>query len=113
MWIIIEESKKMMKNPVHPGQIVKHDCIEALGLTVTAAATALGVTRTTLSRVINGRSAISPEMAIRLSKAFGNRPETWLRMQLAFDLAQAVKQAASIKVRSLRRRADPGPETRR
>lgn len=103
----------MMKNPVHPGQIVKHDCIEALGLTVTEAAGALGVTRPTLSRVINGRAAISPEMAIRLSKAFGSRPETWLRMQLAFDLARAAKQAAGIKVRSLRKRIDADRESRR
>jgi len=103
----------MMKNPVHPGQIVKHDCIEALGLTVTEAAVALGVTRPTLSRVINGRAAISPEMAIRLSKAFGSRPETWLRMQLALDLAHAAKQAAGIKVRSLRKRMAADRENRR
>jgi len=102
----------MMKNPVHPGEIVRHDCIEALGLTVTDAATALGVTRSTLSRVINGHAAISPEMAIRLSKAFGSRPETWLRMQLAFDLAETTKRATGIKVRSLRRRTDARHETR-
>lgn len=98
-----------MKNPVHPGQIVKHDCIAPLGLTVTEAALALGVTRPTLSRVINGRAAISPEMAIRLSKAFGSRPETWLKIQLAYDLARAAKQAHAIKVRSLRKRI-PGDQ---
>lgn len=91
-----------MKNPIHPGEIVKHDCIEALGITVSSAAAALGVARPTLSRVINGKSAISPEMAIRLSKAFGSRPETWLRMQMSYDLARAQKQSGRIKVKSLR-----------
>jgi addiction module HigA family antidote len=88
----------MMKNPVHPGELVKHDCLEALGLSVTKAASVLGVSRPTLSRVINGRAAVSPEMAIRLSKAFGSRPETWLKMQLAHDLAQARRMANQIKV---------------
>lgn len=92
----------MMKQPVHPGSIVKHDCIEALGLSVTKAASALGVSRPTLSKVINGRAAISPEMAIRLSKAFGSRPESWLRMQLAFDLAQAQRLANRINVKRFR-----------
>lgn len=98
----------MMKQPVHPGSIVKHDCIEALGLSVTKAASALGVSRPTLSKVINGRAAISPEMAIRLSKAFGSRPEMWLRMQLAFDLAQAQRLASGINVKRYRQtRTDP------
>jgi addiction module HigA family antidote len=92
----------MMKHPVHPGTIVKHDCIEALGLSVTGAASALGVARPTLSKVLNGRAAVSPEMAIRLSKAFGSRPETWLRMQMAYDLAQAQRLAAEIKVKRFR-----------
>ena len=92
----------MMKHPIHPGKIVKHDCIAALGLSVTKAAAALGVTRPTLSKVINGRAAISPEMAIRLSKAFGSRPETWLKMQLAFDLAQAERLAGRINVKRFR-----------
>src|SRR5579863_5763335 len=92
----------MMKHPIHPGRIVKHDCIEALGLSVTKAAAALGVTRPTLSKVINGRAAISPEMAIRLSKAFGSRPETWLKMQLAFDLAQAHRLASRINIKRYR-----------
>ena len=86
-----------MKNPPHPGGIVK-DCIEDLGLSVTDAAKVLDVTRPTLSRVINGKSAISPEMAIRLSKAFGSTAEMWLRMQTAFDLAQARAQADSMRV---------------
>jgi addiction module HigA family antidote len=88
-----------MKNPVHPGRIVRQDCIEPLGLTVTKAAKVLGVTRQALNNVVNCRSGISPEMAIRLSKAFGSSPETWLRMQLAYDLAQARKDESKIKVR--------------
>jgi addiction module HigA family antidote len=88
-----------MKNPVHPGQIVRHDCIAPLGLTITAAAKVLGVTRQALNNVVTGKSGISPEMAIRISKAFGSTPETWLRMQLAYDLAQARKDESKIKVR--------------
>jgi len=88
-----------MKNPVHPGRIVRHDCLEPLGLSVTAGAKVLGVTRQALNNVVNGKSGISPEMAIRLSKAFGSTPETWLRMQLAYDLAQARKEERKIKVR--------------
>lgn len=76
-----------MKNPPHPGGVVK-DCIEELGLSVTEAARILGVARPSLSRIINGRSAISPEMALRLSMAFGSTPEMWLRLQSAYDLAQ-------------------------
>jgi len=87
-----------MKNPAHPGRIVKSACLEPLGLSVTAGAKVLGVTRQTLTKVINGRSGISPEMAIRLSKAFGSTPETWLRMQVAFDLAQARKDEDRIRV---------------
>jgi addiction module HigA family antidote len=87
-----------MKNPVHPGRIVRHDCLEPLGLSVTAGAKVLGVTRQTLNNVINGKSGISPEMAIRLTKAFGSTAETWLRMQVAYDLAAARKDEAKIKV---------------
>jgi addiction module HigA family antidote len=90
-----------MKSPVHPGRIVRQDCLEPLGLTVTAAAKVLGVTRQALNNVVNGKSGISPEMAIRLSKAFGSTPETWLRMQLAYDLAAALKNESNIKVRRL------------
>lgn len=86
-----------MKNPPHPGGIVK-DCIQDLELSVTNAAKILGVTRPTLSRIINERSAISPEMAIRLSKAFGSTPEMWLRLQTAYDLAQARKRVDTIDV---------------
>lgn len=86
-----------MKNPPHPGGIVK-DCIEELGLSVTDAAKILDVTRPTLSRVINGKSAISPEMALRLSLAFGSTAEMWLRMQTAYDLAQVKANAGTIQV---------------
>jgi addiction module HigA family antidote len=87
-----------MKNPVHPGRIVRHDCLEPLGLSVTQGAKVLGVTRQAFNNVVNGKSGISPEMAIRLSKAFGSTAETWLRMQIAYDLAQARKEESKIKV---------------
>ncbi len=87
-----------MKNPLHPGKIVCEDCLEPLGLTVTDAARVLGVTRQALNNVVNGKSGISPEMAIRLSKAFGSTAETWLRMQVAYDLAQARKKEGNIRV---------------
>lgn len=88
-----------MKNPVHPGQILRRDCLEPLGLSVTAGAKVLGVTRQALNNVVNGKSGISPEMAIRLTKAFGSTPETWLRMQIAYDLAAARRNESKIKVR--------------
>jgi addiction module HigA family antidote len=91
-----------MKNPVHPGSVVRHDCLEPLGLSVTAGAKALGVSRQALNNLVNGSSGVSPEMAIRLSKAFGSTPETWLRMQLAYDLAAALKNESRIKVRRQR-----------
>jgi len=75
-----------MHNPPHPGEIIRELCIEPLNLRVTEAANALGVTRKTLSALLNGRSGISPEMALRLSKVFGRTPEGWLRLQLQFDL---------------------------
>lgn len=87
-----------MKNPVHPGSVVRHDCLEPLGLSVTEGAKVLGVSRQALNNVVNGKSGISPEMAIRLSKAFGSTPETWLRMQMAYDLAEARKYESKIKV---------------
>jgi antitoxin HigA-1 len=88
-----------MKNPPHPGRSIRHACLEPLGLTVTEGAKILGVTRQALNNVINGKSGVSPEMAIRLSKAFGSTPETWLRMQLAHDLAAARKNESKMKVR--------------
>ena len=91
-----------MKNPVHPGRIVRHDCLEALGLSVTEGAKVLGVTRQALNNIVNGKSGISPEMAIRLTKAFGSTPETWLGIQIAYDLAAARKHQNKIKVRRQR-----------
>ncbi len=87
-------------NPPHPGEYVWNDCLKPLGLSVTEAASGLGVTRNTLSRLINGRHRVSPEMAVRLSMAFGSTPEMWLRLQNAFDLARIGKQAGSIHVKA-------------
>jgi addiction module HigA family antidote len=92
-----------MKNPPHPGLHVRYDCLEPLGLSVTAGAKALGVTRQTLNNLVNGKSSISAEMAVRLSKAFGGSAEVWLRMQLAYDLAQVQRRAGAIKVDRLYR----------
>ena len=94
-----------MKNPPHPGLSVRHDCLEPLGLSVTEAAKRLGVSRKQLSDIVNGRSGISPEMAIRLDKAFGGGAETWFRLQAAFDLAQAMRHADQFKVDRLTRAA--------
>ncbi len=77
-----------MKNPPHPGLSIKLDCLEPLGLSVTDGAKALGVTRQALSNVINGKAGISAEMATRLAQAFGGTAEVWLRMQVAYELAQ-------------------------
>ncbi len=90
-----------MKSPPHPGLSVRHDCLEPLGLSVTEAAQRLGVSRKQLSDVVNGRSGISPEMAIRLDKAFGGGAATWYRLQAAYDVAQALKQADRINVERL------------
>lgn len=86
-----------MKNPPHPGRIVRQDCIEPLGLTITAAAKALGVTRQALNNLVNGKAGVSPEMAVRLSKAFGSSPEMWLRLQANFDLAQVPQEQIEVK----------------
>ena len=88
----------MMKNPPHPGLSVRYDCLEPLGLSVTEAARRLGVSRKQLSELVNARSGISPEMAIRLDKAFGGGADTWFRMQAAYDLAQAMKKADRIQI---------------
>ncbi len=78
----------MMKNPPHPGDVVLHECIQPLGLTITDAAEALGVTRNTLSELVNGKRGISPEMAVRLAQVFGGTEDGWLIQQAQYDLAQ-------------------------
>lgn len=87
-----------MKSPPHPGLSVRHDCLEPLGLSVTEAARRLGISRRQLSDIVNCRAGISPEMAIRLDKAFGGGADTWLRLQSTYDLAQAMQHAPDIKV---------------
>ena len=87
-----------MKNPPHPGHSIRNACLEPLGLSVTDGAKVLGVARHTLSRVLNGQAGISPAMAIRLEKVGWSTADHWLRLQVAYDLSQARKQAAEIKV---------------
>ena len=87
-----------MQNPPHPGEVVRSDCLQPLGLTVTRAAQGLGVTRQALSDLVNGHAGISVDMALRLSKAFGSSPETWLRMQMAHDLWQARDRVDALTV---------------
>ena len=87
-----------MKNPPHPGHSIKENCLDPLDLNVTEAAKVLGVARHTLSRVLNGHAAISPEMAIRLEKAGWSNAEFWLRRQTSYDLAQARRGEDQIKV---------------
>ena len=88
-----------MQNPPHPGGIVRRQCLDPLGLSVTEAAAGLGVTRQALSDLVNEKAGISVEMAIRLSKAFGSSPETWLGMQMAYDLWQMRARTREIEVR--------------
>ncbi len=88
-----------MYNPPHPGEIVREHCLKALDLSVTEAAKGLGVTRKTLSPILNGRSGITAEMALRLSKAFGSTPEHWLQMQLNYDLWQAKRRTRKLRVK--------------
>ena len=87
-----------VKNPAHPGGFIKHEVIEPHGLSVTGAAKVLGVTRPALSALLNERAALSPEMAIRVEKAFGVSMDTLLRMQGSFDIARARQRAGEIKV---------------
>jgi addiction module HigA family antidote len=94
-----------MKNPSHPGHSIKDACLDHLGLSVTDGTKVLGVARHTLSRVINGQAGISPEMAIRLEKAGWSNADHWLRVQAAYDLAQARLHEDDIKVR----RYEPQP----
>ena len=90
-----------MHNPPHPGEVLRSLCIEPLGITVTDAAKALGISRKTLSAILNGRAGISPEMAIRLSKAFDTSAESWLNQQVQYDLWVAERSAGKIKVKQL------------
>ncbi len=90
-----------MFNPPHPGEILRELCLEALGLTVTSAAEALGVSRKTLSAILNGKSGISPEMAIRLSIAFDTSAESWLNQQAQYDLWLVRQNQRDLKVQRL------------
>ena len=85
------------KRPIHPGEYILEECIKPLGISITRAAEGLGVSRNTLSRLINGKNGVSPEMAIRLSLAFGSTPEMWLRLQNTYDLSIA-RAKGGIKV---------------
>ena len=88
-----------MKNPTHPGRVVRTMCLEPNGLSVTEAAPGLGVSRQALNNLVNGKSAMSPEMAVRLEKRFGGSAEMWLSLQLAYDLAAAYQRAGAIRVK--------------
>lgn len=90
-----------MHNPPHPGQVLKQLCLEPLGLTVTRTAEALGVSRKTLSAILNERAGISPEMAVRLSIAFGTSSESWLNQQVQYDLWQAEQHRRELRVKKL------------
>ncbi len=89
-----------MKKPQHPGKAIRISCLEPNNLTVTEGAKILGVTRQNLNNIVNEKSAVSPEMAIRVAKAFGGTPDAWYRMQSAYDIAQAKKKAGKIKVKT-------------
>src|ERR1700690_3619649 len=99
MSITIRQRKRpmTMKNPPHPGGVVLRQCIEPSGLTITAAAAALGVTRNTLSELLNGKRGISPEMAVRISKVFGGTEEGWLAQQAQYDLSQVRRDRLNLK----------------
>jgi len=95
------------KKPAHPGRTVRHDCLEPLSPSVIKGAKILGVSRQALNNIVNGKSGISPEMAIRLTKAFGSTEETWLRMQVAYDLAAAAAVAVPTISFYLTKRDEP------
>ena len=90
-----------MHNPPHPGEILKELCLEPLELSVTRAAAALGVSRKTLSSILNGRAGISPEMALRLAKAFDTTPESWLNQQMRYDLWVTEQSVGKLHVEKL------------
>ena len=94
-----------MHDPPHPGRIVRQECLEPLGLSVTDGAKALGVSRNALSELVNERRGVSPEMAIRLSKAFGSSPEVWAGLQLDYDMARALRDADRIDMKRIERAA--------
>ncbi|MFA4901189.1 MAG: HigA family addiction module antitoxin [Desulfobaccales bacterium] len=98
-----------MKTPPHPGEIIRDLCLEPLGLTITRAAQGLGVSRKTLSMLLNGHAGISPEMAVRLSQVFGRSPESWLQLQVQYDLAQVRKSAKEINLKPLYAPTGPQP----
>lgn len=102
-----EQTDFRLKNPPHPGSFVRSEIIEPLGLSVTAAAAALGVTRVALSNFLNERAALSPEMALRVEKAFGVRMDTLMRMQGSYDIAQTRKRETEIAV--ARYQGQPAP----
>ena len=100
-----------MARPAHPGQFIRMEVIEPLGLSVTKAAEALGVTRPALSALLNGHAALSPEMALRIEKAFGPKMDTLLRMQTAFEIADARDREGDIKVKRYVAKARPASAT--
>lgn len=91
----------LMHNPPHPGEVLRKLCLEPLGLNVTQAARALGVSRKTLSAILNGRAGISPEMAVRLSIAFDTTSESWLNQQVQYDLSRAERRRKKLRVARL------------
>ena len=95
------DSTMKMRNPPHPGEILRELCLEPLGLSVTEAARALGVSRKTLSSIVNGRAGISPEMAVRLSLAFNTTAESWLNQQVQYDLWHAERKRKKLRVARL------------
>ena len=94
-------TRMKMHNPPHPGEVLRELCLEPLGISVTRAAEALGVSRKTLSAILNGRAGISPEMALRLSKALGTSPESWLNQQMLYDLWVTEQQVGKLDVEKL------------
>jgi addiction module HigA family antidote len=96
-----------MKDPCHPGEIIREEVLKPLGLTVTEAAKVLGVARPTLSNLLNENAALTTDMALRIEKAFGPKMDHLMRMQLAYDLAQARKREGTIKLKRFRRRKEP------
>jgi addiction module HigA family antidote len=97
--ITIEEVPMPMLNPPHPGEVIRELCLDPLGLSVTAAADGLGVTRKALSELLNGHSGISPEMALRLSMGFGGSAESWIQQQALYDLAQTRKKKVNFNIK--------------